>query len=223
MQQENKFTLIELLVVVAIIGILSSILLPSLGQARKKAKEALSINNLKQIYIGVTMYSSDNDEYVPSPTNFTTGKHWPHYIFNSISSTNLNSVSDISAFMSTSSYAQIMYCPIVTGRRGEVSVHPMGRSDYGMNRFFNENANGYKKLDVAQNGGKDEPMFVPIQSPSNPELWRTNLNAHDKNAAYYYGKDTKTLGLYVHGNVQYISLSKGDQIDSLVSNNTNFD
>ncbi|MCM8536946.1 MAG: type II secretion system GspH family protein [Lentisphaeraceae bacterium] len=223
MKQENKFTLIELLVVVAIIGILSSILLPSLGQARKKAKEALSINNLKQIYIGVTMYSSDNDEYVPSPTNFDTRRHWPYYIFNSISSTSLESVSNIPDYMRTSSYAQIMYCPIVTGRRGELSINGMGRSDYGMNSFFNKNNNGYKKLDVAQNGGKDEPMFVPIQNPNNPSVWRTNLNVHPKNAAYYYGKDTKTLGLFVHGNVQYISLSRGDQIDSSVSNNTNFE
>ncbi|MCM8532876.1 MAG: type II secretion system GspH family protein, partial [Lentisphaeraceae bacterium] len=50
--KERKFTLIELLVVVAIIGILSSILLPSLGKARTKAKEALCISQLKQIGYG---------------------------------------------------------------------------------------------------------------------------------------------------------------------------
>jgi len=43
------FTLIELLVVVAIIAILAAILLPALSKAREKARQAVCMNNLKQI------------------------------------------------------------------------------------------------------------------------------------------------------------------------------
>ena len=56
----KRFTLIELLVVVAIIGILASILMPSLSKARSKVKTAVCMNNNKQISMAILMYSQDN-------------------------------------------------------------------------------------------------------------------------------------------------------------------
>ena len=60
--RQNKFTLIELLVVVAIIGILTSILLPSLSKARLRAKTAVCKSNEKQLYIISETYSLDNNQ-----------------------------------------------------------------------------------------------------------------------------------------------------------------
>ena len=59
----RKFTLIELLVVVAIIGILSSLLLPALGKSREKARMAVCKSNLKQIAVVYSLYADDNDDY----------------------------------------------------------------------------------------------------------------------------------------------------------------
>jgi prepilin-type N-terminal cleavage/methylation domain-containing protein/prepilin-type processing-associated H-X9-DG protein len=57
----KKFTLIELLVVVAIIGILMSMLLPSLGKARESAINSLCISNLRQSSIASVVSMTEND------------------------------------------------------------------------------------------------------------------------------------------------------------------
>jgi prepilin-type N-terminal cleavage/methylation domain-containing protein len=59
------FTLVELLVVIAIIGVLVSILLPALKNARRLARLNQSTANLHNIAIGVETYRSDHKSTVP--------------------------------------------------------------------------------------------------------------------------------------------------------------
>jgi prepilin-type N-terminal cleavage/methylation domain-containing protein len=58
-QRTRGFTLIELLVVIAIIALLISILLPSLGNARKTTWTVICQSNLRQLGIAIQMYLSD--------------------------------------------------------------------------------------------------------------------------------------------------------------------
>lgn len=56
----------EMLVVIAIISILASILLPALNSAKKAVKEKSCASNLKQIGMGIQMYSDDHSSFVLS-------------------------------------------------------------------------------------------------------------------------------------------------------------
>jgi len=65
MQKRRASTLIELLVVIFIIGLLASILLPSLRRSVRLASNTLCMHNLKQVGNLLDMYRFDYDGWLP--------------------------------------------------------------------------------------------------------------------------------------------------------------
>ena len=71
-KKHRGFTLVELLVVIAIIGILATIVLVSLGGARKKARDAQRQSDIRQISLAMEMYYDDGQTYLATGTIPTT-------------------------------------------------------------------------------------------------------------------------------------------------------
>jgi prepilin-type N-terminal cleavage/methylation domain-containing protein len=64
-RRRAAFTLVELLVVIGIIGVLVGLLLPSLARAREAANVTNCLSNLRQIGVGIELYSQLNKGQMP--------------------------------------------------------------------------------------------------------------------------------------------------------------
>ncbi len=72
--KNNKkgFTLIELLVVIAIIGLLATLSVVALNNARQKSRDAKRVADIKQIQTALELYFADRDAY-PTQSNVILG------------------------------------------------------------------------------------------------------------------------------------------------------
>ncbi len=84
---KKGFTLIELLVVIAIIGVLTTIVVSELSQAREKAKIARMTQEIRSFQNALELYYADNGEYpfhgdsahnyyIITPTNTANGLYY---------------------------------------------------------------------------------------------------------------------------------------------------
>ena len=141
MMKKARFTLIEVLVVVAIIGILASLLLPTLRKARKTSKTVLSVNNLKQIYKASFIYADNNDGYLFNANNnshpVNDSMNWPRMAYEAMTGKMLPLNNAVTA-MNEGPYAKLMFCPVLRETRGPAASQAQSHGDYSLNRHFLE-------------------------------------------------------------------------------------
>lgn len=225
MNNNREFTLIELLVVVAIIGILLSLLLPSLSNARKAGKTAVSISNLKQIYTGTILYADSYSGYLFKTSNNNGEINWTRLMFEHMDGKEFSSrpVDCIKEMTENKSYMNMMFCPVIRAVRGVCVQHGQGRSDYSMNRHFAPEHRNLSQLIE----GKEEPFMSPgtamASTQAGPTLRNGIYNPNSIGHPSYIYLRQKTLGLYIDGHVSTYSVSRGAEIDSLISDQNNFD
>jgi general secretion pathway protein G len=72
---KRGFTLIELLVVIAIIGLLSTLAIVALGNARLKARDAKRLSDLRQLQTVLELYYTDYNGYPQADADIGAGNY----------------------------------------------------------------------------------------------------------------------------------------------------
>jgi len=221
------FTLIELLVVITIIAVLAAILFPVVGSALNKSRTVSSLSNLKQIH-GLTMkYVIDNRGRFPQAVTSAgsgTERFWRRDVWEFNYG---NFEGDIAQAMQNSTYATIMWCPIMVQKHGQ-EQHPGGRGSYGMNAFFNQGIT--RVMSMGDCRGVKEPFLMagtPFAEPNgkfgtNEEINKSDPGATDwqSMAFVYSGGRDMGLAAFVDGRVELISRERGVELNDLIADYT---
>jgi prepilin-type N-terminal cleavage/methylation domain-containing protein len=221
------FTLLELLVVLVIAAILLALLLPVLGAAKERARRTTCVNDLRQINLGLQMYSDDSNDRAPQTSGTTNFINWTGYKKLMKSYVGLNSVSS-PADKLFACPADIFYYNMNNGSLDYVSasVHTQSFSDYSSYVFNGGNLlrNVFKNPSGGPWPGIAGVRLSSIRHPTktiliteytalfpyswhSPKPWHnTQLTTPTLPSEFPFFNDAKNMASFVDGHVDYINI-----------------
>ena len=216
----TAFTLIELLVVITIITILAALLLPVLIRAKAGAHRTSCLVNLRQINLGVRLYSDDSSDKAPHPEGTSTNKTLSVIGFKKLLQ------SYVGANASSSPKAKLFACPADTFHYNVANnelvlrtepLHDQRFVDYSSYGFNGGNLNTkYNRfgLDVSQLGiaGRTvssirnpvRTVLVAELSAFDPFSWHQPKRPLSPENSEF--KDSRNMVSFVDGHVSYIRM-----------------
>ena len=199
--KKGKFTLIELLVVVAIIGILASLLLPSLSRAREKGKRAVCKSNIHQVGLAIHNYADANNDKIPDNYG-TSGAHWRFTILENGGS--LATKFGLLVDQGVMDFTQALYCPS-NAWDNSIVVNPYNNGlnlSYGYNYEIWENKSSWVNVNYEWRKGDRAPLSINTEDYNEPIVSDMFFSASGKFAVDYFHKDGFNV-LYLDGSVKW--------------------
>jgi prepilin-type N-terminal cleavage/methylation domain-containing protein len=155
------FTITELLVTIVIIAVLTSIAVPMSISMVNKSRETKCLGNLKEIGLGLQVYISDNNDYLPVLAMGRTSKNSPEAVLET----------ELKGYIESE---EVFHCPADKTEFRET----------GSSYYWNVTQNGRLITELSFLGVEGRPEMVPLVSDK--EAWhaeKTNFLYADSSSS----------------------------------------
>jgi len=210
--RQRAFTLVELLTVIAIIAILASILIPTIGKVRENARTSQCLSNVRQLALANLLYAGENKGQLIVHLNaqIGTGSTAPYIMPQAVRNEG-NWQKAVAAYMNLDkvSARSRFICPSADmSGVSAADINNGNHSSYTVSMWLHSNAAGYGKIQALP----APIVMVAEMRVSNVDgtyAWNVNANgtgSYDSRIALFrHGGDTRRNVAMTDGSAHSLS------------------